>query len=384
MRFGVAVCILRSRCALLNLLLLTIFVQTASAAPLACHAKSAQSQESAQSVAMRVVNASNVPALIAWIDFEGRQDLRFLLQSGKSETQNTFATHPWIAISTTGDCMCGHIAEADAQGRDEWVIDPFEPTANYSKRLLSSFATNVSARLVADTTVHGKSTAHVEHMLSDMAAKLPQPVVVALRKTTPVWVELSDCRSPAGTYHPSIDWLADNGVNPDKAKGVQVTADHLYYSEQQPAMMLHEFAHAFHDRFLRFDNAEVLKAYAQACRSRKYESVSHVNGKKVRAYALVNQMEFFAELSEAYFWRNDMEPFDRDGLAEFDPASMRVVERLWRTALGKPNTGDTGAPMTCAEGNFGDSALNDRVARDSERGPMFFSTMTKPWSEPLN
>jgi hypothetical protein len=245
--------------------------------------------------------------------------------------------------------MCGHVAETDAQGQDKWVIDPFDPTASYDRRRLSGFAAKVSARLVGDAVLHDKSVAHVERMLSDMAAKLPEPVLAALRQTTQVWLELSDCRSPSGTYHPSFGWLTDNGVNPDKAKGVQVTADHLYYSEQQPAMMLHEFAHAFHDRFLRFDNAHVLRAFAQACRSGKYESVTHANGKKVRAYALVNQMEFFAELSEAYFWRNDMEPFDRGGLAKFDPASMRLVERLWQTPLGTPNTGDTGMAMTCEE-----------------------------------
>jgi hypothetical protein len=320
-----------------------------SAAPLACHARSAHAKVSEQQVEMRVVNASNVPALITWIDFEGKQKPYFFLQPGKSQVQSTYATHPWIAVSTTNNCMCGHIAEAGAGGADEWVIAPFEPTPSYRTHTLDGFRVNVSSRLVAEAVLLDKSIAHVDRMLRDMAMRLPADAVAALREATPLWFERSDCRSPSGTYHPSHGWLSANGVNPDKTKGVQFTADHLHWSETQPAMMLHEFAHAFHDRFLRFDNPDVLKAFARACRGGKYESVSYARGGKKRAYALNNQMEFFAELSEAYFWRNDFEPFDRDAFAKFDPESMRLIERLWRTPPGVPNTGETGDPLSCDE-----------------------------------
>jgi hypothetical protein len=30
-------------------------------------------------------------------------------------------------------------------------------------------------------------------------------------------------------------------------------------------------------------------------------------------------MEFFAEMTEAYFWKNDMFPFDRNELKSYDP-----------------------------------------------------------------
>jgi hypothetical protein len=330
-------------------LTLTALVQTAAAAPMACYAPNAQSKESVQKVAMRIVNRTNAPAQITWIDFESKAESYFLLQPGKNQIQDTYATHPWLAISLTGDCMCGHIAEAGPDGKDEWVIEPFEPTPSYTQRKLAGFTVNVSAALVADATAHDPSTAHVERMLADMAAKLPQPVTKALRKSTTLWLERSDCRKPAGEYHVSLGWLSQNNVNPDKTKNVQLNADHLFWTETQPAMMMHEFAHAFHDRFLRYDNPEVLKAFARACASGKYESVGYAKGGKRRAYALNSQTEFFAELTEAYFWRNDFEPFDRAGLAEFDPQSMAMIERMWRTPLGAPNNGDTGRALSCDE-----------------------------------
>ncbi len=42
-----------------------------------------------------------------------------------------------------------------------------------------------------------------------------------------------------------------------------------------------------------------------------------------------NPMEFFAELSEAYFGTNDYFPFTRDDLKAFDPESYRAISTAW-------------------------------------------------------
>jgi hypothetical protein len=44
---------------------------------------------------------------------------------------------------------------------------------------------------------------------------------------------------------------------------------------------------------------------------------------------MTNQMEYFAETTEAYFDRNDMEPFDRAELKAKDPTVVPVLEKLW-------------------------------------------------------
>lgn len=70
-------------------------------------------------------------------------------------------------------------------------------------------------------------------------------------------------------------------------------------------------------------------AYKKADAGTLYESVDHVVGGKQRAYALENRREYFAELSEAYFGKNDIYPFTRSDLKCYDPEGYRVVEMLW-------------------------------------------------------
>ena len=62
----------------------------------------------------------------------------------------------------------------------------------------------------------------------------------------------------------------------------------------------------------------------------RYEEVAHISGAPRRHYALVNQMEWFAESSEALFGTNDFHPFVRSELREVDPEGAALVERLWR------------------------------------------------------
>ena len=61
-----------------------------------------------------------------------------------------------------------------------------------------------------------------------------------------------------------------------------------------------------------------------------YDSVEHVNGQLVEAYAKNNAAEYFAELSEAYFWTNDFYPFVRADLETHDPAGYAAIESAWQ------------------------------------------------------
>ena len=66
--------------------------------------------------------------------------------------------------------------------------------------------------------------------------------------------------------------------------------------------------------------------------SGKYESVKHVSGRMLRHYGLTDQKEFFAEMSEAYFGRNDFYPFDAEELKKAEPELFELLEEIW----GKP------------------------------------------------
>jgi hypothetical protein len=60
-------------------------------------------------------------------------------------------------------------------------------------------------------------------------------------------------------------------------------------------------AHAWHDLALD-ENRQITEAYQEAKRSRKYENVEQIWGGFADADALTSESEYFAELSEAYFW----------------------------------------------------------------------------------
>lgn len=151
-----------------------------------------------------------------------------------------------------------------------------------------------------------------------------------------IWIEHAHPRLGAMQYHPSKDWLVSRGHDPRLAKKVHITHAAELFSRHQmlkhPAVVLHELAHAYHDQFLGFDNPEIIAAYKKAKESGCYEKVLLYTGKRVRHYALSDHKEYFAEGTEAYFYRNDFYPFVRAELKEHDPALHDLLEKIWGPA----------------------------------------------------
>lgn len=95
-------------------------------------------------------------------------------------------------------------------------------------------------------------------------------------------------------------------------------------------VLLHELAHAWQLEQWPEQQPEILNAWKHARSAGLYEGIKDVNGTRLpRAYALVNQLEYFAELSCAYFWRGEYEPFDREALRTYDPVGFEMIERMW-------------------------------------------------------
>ena len=81
-----------------------------------------------------------------------------------------------------------------------------------------------------------------------------------------------------------------------------------------------------HDR----NHPEILAAYEEAKAAGIYESVLAHTGRKVRHYALSNHKEYFAEGTEAFFYRNDFYPFVRAELREHDPELHDLLIDIWK------------------------------------------------------
>jgi len=134
-------------------------------------------------------------------------------------------------------------------------------------------------------------------------------------------------------YHPSREWLRDNGHDPRLTKQVHIPqADQLLSREQllkHPAVVLHELAHAYHDQVLGFEHPEIAAAYEQAKASGIYENVLLYTGDQVRHYGLNDPKEYFAEATEAFFYRNDFFPFVRAELQRHDPTMHALLKQVW-------------------------------------------------------
>ncbi len=148
-----------------------------------------------------------------------------------------------------------------------------------------------------------------------------------------IWIEHANPRLGAMQYHPSRDWLEAHHHDPRLARKVHITHAAELLSRDQllkhPAVILHELAHAYHDQVLGFDDPRMIEAYQQAKQSGTYEHVLLYTGEKVRHYALTDHKEYFAEGTEAYFYRNDFYPFVRAELKEHDPALHALLEEIW-------------------------------------------------------
>jgi len=209
-----------------------------------------------------------------------------------------------------------------------------EPTSVYQKQSIHGFTVLINPVVRTQPQASRAMQAELTAQLAAISQVMPTKPLSALRKVW-IWVEW-DNREGAAEFHPSVEWLRQHGYNPDKAGCVEIsnTRNFVQWSRSnQPWMMLHELAHAYHHRVLGDANAEVQQAYHHALNQGLYQSVSYSKGPAQKAYALTNAKEYFAELSESYFGKNDFYPFNRTQLKTYDLRGYQLMEKSW----GKPS-----------------------------------------------
>ncbi len=154
-------------------------------------------------------------------------------------------------------------------------------------------------------------------------------------RTLGIWIEHDhpDINVEPGPYHPGVGWLTERGYDPRLAKKVHVTRAasllERHHMLKHPAVILHELVHAYHHQILGFNEPRIKAAYDQAMKAGLYQKVLLYTGQTVRHYAATNHMEYFAEGTEAYFYRNDFYPFVRAELKEYDPVLHDLLEDIW-------------------------------------------------------
>ncbi len=212
-----------------------------------------------------------------------------------------------------------------------------DPTSAYSKRSIQGLTVLVDRRVLEHKKEADEAIKEVDAQLGRIAGAVPPRPLARLRRIR-IWVEWTSDAEALTIFHPSAQWLREHGYNPDKA-GCIVVGNAVKFTEcthdDQPWSLMHEMAHAYQFFVLGEDHPSIQKAYRKAMDAGLYQSVPHVHGEKKKAYAATNHKEYFADLTEAYFGKNDFFPFTREDLKDHDPTGYQLLRAAW----GPPRDG---------------------------------------------
>lgn len=195
------------------------------------------------------------------------------------------------------------------------------PLSTYKNRTMFGFTILIHPDVLAHDAAAGQLTLELMEQLARINGVVPARQLAELKKVR-IWVEWLAKPNGAAEFHPSAQWLRANGYNPEKESGIEINhaVNFVKWSRaEQPWMIMHEMAHAYHKTVLGYAYAPIESAYQHARNTGLYDSVPYINGGKKRAYAMNNSTEYFAEISEAYFGKNDFFPYNRAELARHDP-----------------------------------------------------------------
>lgn len=257
------------------------------------------------------------------------------------------------------------------------------PVPVYETRALRGWTLHVNRELLAaDVRQTAKAIELLDRQLVEITKVVPEAAVAKLRRVPLYFNPEYPGVRPTAEYHPGAGWLRKSGRDPAMAKGVEFTNLRIFPAEvnRMPWFVLHELAHAYHDRELPkgFGNPQIAGAFARAKDSGRYDKVErHLgNGRPntvEKAYAMTSPMEYFAEATEAYFGRNDFFPFTRDDLKKHDPAMHELLGKLWGVAAeAAPALPPTTLTQHLLKESPADLAKAARERGDAGRGAVLF------------
>jgi hypothetical protein len=219
--------------------------------------------------------------------------------------------------------------------------EPAKPPS-HTVRHLKGWTVRVDDRLLRppDDALGRRALRFLENKLADIKVIVPEDRLQKLQ-AVPIVLDLTHGKLGGMQYHPDAGWLRAHGYAPELAKCVHIPrAAELPARRnvrEQPWVVLHELAHAYHDQVLGFDEPRIRQAYAAYKESGHGEKTLRYDGRRVRHYALTDHKEFFAEMTEAYFGANDFFPFNRAELLEAEPALHALLRDVWEAPpQGKP------------------------------------------------
>ena len=212
----------------------------------------------------------------------------------------------------------------------------FDPLSSYRSCEIEGFKVLIHPQVFEHPDEVSRGLELIQNGLRGVKAAVGEQPLVRLQDVVIVLEWEQRIGGGAACYHKSRDWLRENGYDPAKQGCVEISNLRSFIAAaatDQPMVILHELAHAYHNQVLGLDYAAVNDAYRSALGAGIYDEVLRVGGWRGKAYAMNNAEEYFAELTEAYFGRNDFFPFTAGQLQKHDPVGYAAVSQAWTIAV---------------------------------------------------
>jgi hypothetical protein len=218
-----------------------------------------------------------------------------------------------------------------------------KPPRDYEPAHVAGWTVLVEKQLLSDEPALAKrALARLEKKLGEALAALPEHAHARLKRL-PIFL-LYGPKAKGGGRDNGLEYFQkgapEHHADLDPRWGscvvIYCAENYLWLSEfWARKALVHEFAHAHHLEQWPEGQPDIAEAWRNATKRGLYRGVKDDRGRKLdRAYAAVNQLEYFAELSCAYFVGCNYQPFTRAELKAYDPVGYAMIEKLWGVKEG--------------------------------------------------
>lgn len=242
-----------------------------------------------------------------------------------------------------GFCLLVVLVSVIGAGMGPEHIDFRNPPREYETVYFDKWTVFVEKQLRSeDPAVARRALARMKVMLPKALAALPEHSRANLRKL-PIYLMYGPEAKGGGhdnrlEYFPKDSPKHGKYLDPRWSDCVVIYCADYYVSLSDfwaLKALVHEFAHAYHLEQWPANQPDILRAWNHAVRQGLYRNVRGNSGEQIeKAYALKNQMEYFAELSCAYFFGCEYQPFTRKELKAYDPVGYAMIQKMWRVRDG--------------------------------------------------
>lgn len=195
----------------------------------------------------------------------------------------------------------------------------------------------------ADKKVYDKAVSRLTKTLDMVFEKLPQSTHPKLKS-----VVFYIMRGPAHTLggeegggryiHNRLEQYSLHDDHWNNAVVIYSADSYLYHDDLViNHLIVHELAHAWHFLHWTYWYQPIIDTWLNSRNYGLYQSVKDHYGRQLNpAYATTNEFEYFADLSAMYFVGGLYFPFDKQGLAKYDPKGYKMIEKYWLIQKANP------------------------------------------------